>query len=55
MQPLWAFLTTSLLLTSSALAQDKSAKPLSPEQAREEHAYSLGVQAYVYGFPVVEM
>lgn len=55
MHPLPMLLTAGLLLTSSALAQDNSAKPLTAEQAREEHAYTVGVQAYVYGFPVVEM
>jgi hypothetical protein len=38
-----------------ALAQKRAANPLSPEQLREEEAYSIGLQAYVYGFPVVEM
>ncbi len=29
--------------------------PLTPEQAREEQAYTIGVQAYIYGYPLVEM
>ncbi len=50
MKALAVLLTASLLL-----AQGASARSLAAEQAREEYAYSLGVQAYVYGFPVVEM
>lgn len=52
------FLTLSLALLTADLpsrGQDSSAKPLTPEQLREEEAYTIGVQAYVYGFPVVEM
>ena len=41
-----------LLLLALIAAQDK---PLTPEQLREEEAYTIGVQAYIYGYPVVEM
>src|SRR5437588_34516 len=44
-----------LLFASSSFAQEKKEKPLTPEQLREEEAYSLGLQAYIYGYPVVEM
>lgn len=36
-------------------AQEEATPPLSPEQAREEYAYTIGVQAYIYGYPLVEM
>src|SRR5262245_39793990 len=35
--------------------QDQAATPLTAEQAREENAYTIGVQAYIYGYPVVEL
>jgi hypothetical protein len=34
---------------------ERSGKAATAEQLREELAYSVGLQAYVYGFPVVEM
>jgi hypothetical protein len=45
------------LLSAAALAQaaPRPAKPLSGEQLREEMAYTIGVQAYLYGDPVVAM
>src|SRR5580693_3122030 len=36
-------------------AQQQTPEPLTPEQAREEYAYTIGVQAYVYGYPLIEM
>src|SRR5262249_52946832 len=42
--------------TSSATAAATPARPsMPPDQAREEYAYTLGVQAYLYGYPSVEM
>ena len=41
--------------TLPVLAQQPTPEPLTPEQAREEYAYTIGVQAYVYGYPLVEM
>ncbi|MBI3207726.1 MAG: DUF1254 domain-containing protein [Candidatus Solibacter usitatus] len=41
--PLWIILTSCLLLAQT------------PEQAREEYAFSLGVQAYIFGLPSVIM
>ncbi len=48
----------AVLLTSATLptlAEDKLPEPLPPELAREEYAYTIGVQAYIYGYPLVEM
>jgi hypothetical protein len=44
-------------LSALAAAGDlgKAGKPAGTEQLREELAYAVGLQAYVYGFPVVEM
>ncbi len=47
-----AVLTAGLL---GAPAQEKAAKPLTREQSSEEYAYTIGVQAYIYGYPLVEM
>jgi hypothetical protein len=49
---LTAFLTTTIL---PVLAQDKMGEQLTPQHAQEEYAYSIGVQAYIYGYPLVEM
>lgn len=38
-----------------AMAPAAPPEPISAEQAREEYAYTLGVQAYIYGYPLVEM
>jgi hypothetical protein len=46
---------TFLVGAPPTLAQKPAATALSPEQLREEEAYSIGLQAYIYGFPVVEM
>src|SRR5262249_54090333 len=45
----------AIAASSSSLAQEKAAQPLTLEQARAEQAYSIGVQAYIYGYPLVEM
>src|SRR3954447_3433321 len=34
------------------MASAEAAGKLSPEQAREEYAYALGVQAYLWGYPL---
>ncbi len=44
-----------LVPSSSGPAQDAVPRPSTPEHAREEYAYSLGVQAWIYGYPAVEM
>jgi hypothetical protein len=38
-----------------AFGQAQPATPLTAEQLREEEAYTIGLQAYIYGFPLVEM
>ncbi len=53
-----AALGAAILMTSapdSSPAQEKSVEPLTPEQAMEEYAYAIGVQAYIYGYPSVEL
>ncbi len=48
-----ASLALAFMLASSTLAQN--ARPddsLSSDQAREENAYTLGVQAYLWGIPL---
>jgi hypothetical protein len=42
-------------LPLSLFAQAEAAMPLTLEQAREEQAYTIGVQATIYGYPLVEM
>jgi hypothetical protein len=53
-----AFATTILLVALSvphgASAQGRSSEKMSPEQAREENAYAIGLQAYLWGFPLHE-
>ncbi|MCI0749861.1 MAG: DUF1254 domain-containing protein, partial [Nevskiales bacterium] len=44
-----------VLITALLSGFDKPEKSLTPEQAQEEYAYALGLQAYVYGLPLVEM
>lgn len=39
---------------ASQAKTEKSAVPMSAEQAREEAAYTLGVQAYLWGVPIIE-
>ena len=39
---------------ASKATTEKSAGTMSAEQAREEAAYTLGVQAYLWGVPIVE-
>jgi hypothetical protein len=44
----------ALMLAHTVRGDEPSTKP--PDRdVREEHAYTLGVQAYVYGYPIVEM
>ena len=50
-----ALVLLCLFLQSPVAFTEPAAPPPSPEQLREELAYTLGVQAYIYGFPVVEM
>lgn len=50
-----AGLFAALVSQCSLRAADTPPAPLSAEQLREELAYTLGVQAYLYGYPVVEM
>jgi hypothetical protein len=48
----------AVFLTAASVcsrAQEKPPKLLTPEQGREEYAYTIGVQAYIYGYPLVEM
>jgi hypothetical protein len=49
---------TGLSLAGAGVLQDAAkhrADPASPPPLREEEAYRLGVEAYIYGFPAVEM
>lgn len=55
--PLKALLTALLVIFASpALADQAAPAPCAPDQAgihwREQHAYSLGIQAYIYHFPL---
>src|SRR5262249_31688025 len=52
MRPAGLFLIGVLLLSAPPALR---AQGLAAQQLREEEAYTVGVQAYVYGFPVVEM
>ena len=44
-------LSTLVMFTSSASAQ----QTLTPDQAKAKQAYALGVQAYIWGYPMVVM
>src|SRR5688500_12013446 len=44
-----------LLVASEQAVQGRNDAPQTEEGLREEAAYTLGVQAYVYGYPLVEM
>jgi hypothetical protein len=52
---LLALATLVLSASFPALGQVPPAKPLTAEEIRQEESYTIGVQAYVYGYPVVEM
>ena len=43
-----------LALTTTASAQ-KGKAALTPDEARAQQAYALGVQAYIWGYPMVVM
>jgi hypothetical protein len=45
----------ALVLMTSAAASAKKNKALSPEKAKAQQAYALGVQAYIWGYPMVVM
>jgi hypothetical protein len=48
----------AISLAGSSVSQDAAKKTANPARSavlREEEAYRLGVEAYVYGFPAVEM
>ena len=50
-----ALLATLVLgLTTTATAQ-KGKAALTPDEARAQQAYALGVQAYIWGYPMVVM
>ncbi len=44
-----AFLCTAVLVATNSWAQDK----LTPDEAKAKQAYALGVQAYIWGYPMV--
>jgi hypothetical protein len=48
-------ITLLLLNRSASFCHDSPMKSISPEKVREELAYTVGVQAYIYGYPLVEM
>src|SRR5262245_16120108 len=51
---IWVFMSTfSLLLASAASAPAQ--QPNDRDDWLEQYAYTLGVQAYIYGFPYVYM
>jgi hypothetical protein len=45
----------AVLFSAIPSLQAQNRPPFSAEQLREEQAYTLGLQAYVYGYPLVEM
>src|SRR3569833_1887345 len=53
------FTMASATETGPAIAGNATPSPaataMTPDQAREEYAYALGVQAYIYGYPSIEM
>jgi hypothetical protein len=53
--PWLGLVVLGLVGPASGYGQEMKTQPLTAEQAREELAYAVGVQAYVYGYPLVEM
>ena len=55
-QSVTAVLITVLMLGLTATASAQKDKPaLSPDEAKAKQAYALGVQAYIWGYPMVVM
>ena len=52
MKLLAIFVLSVAMLSQSAAARAQSSGKMTPEQAKEENAYTLGVQAYLWGFPL---
>src|SRR5258708_7025345 len=46
---------TWMILLSASIAQGQTWDARGTEKAREEYAFSIGVQAYIYGFPQIVM
>lgn len=44
-----------LVLTATAFAAAKDKPALSPDEAKAKQAYAIGVQAYIWGYPMVVM
>jgi hypothetical protein len=44
--------TIAILALAAGIASGQSNDKMSPEQAREENAYAVGVQAYLWGYPL---
>ena len=53
---LLGFIMITMLAALPALAQ-QAEKPVAPapDQAKEQEAFDLGVEAYIYGYPLVTM
>jgi hypothetical protein len=49
-----AVLAVSVALTGTAFAQDKK-DMITPDEAKAKQAYAIGVQAYIWGYPMVVM
>jgi hypothetical protein len=49
-----AVLAACVALTGTAVAADKKAT-LTPDEAKAKQAYAIGVQAYIWGYPMVVM
>src|SRR5712692_3690731 len=50
-----AFLLNAPFRVAGQAVLPKAPAPLTAAELREEEAYAIGLQAYIYGFPVVEM